>query len=367
MMGIPKLLGSSLALGIALAFAGTTALTSAGLAATNQEIAQIKGPDRTKILLEGAKKEGKAVLYTPINVNETLIPLGDAFSKKYPGVKLEYWRGGTVEQMAKITAEINSKNQFADLTEGGSGAVQAIKGNMVDPFYSPSLEVYDKAYLDPRSLWAPSRVAYMGNAFNTRQINADQVPKNFEQLLDPKLKGKMVWVPGTDTGAPLFIDNVLKVMGREKGEEYLKKLATQDITPFPSDLNNMTNRLAQGEYTMSIHSTAHDVKRLAKSNAPVEVQMLEPIPGIVNAIQLIKGAPHPHAAMLFLDYFLSEEGQDVLSNHGYMAVHPKVQPSPHLTSIVPRLVGMKEYVVTPESLFEGREVPRELFKKYFDK
>jgi ABC-type Fe3+ transport system substrate-binding protein len=360
-MGSKPLL-SSLALGVSLALVAGSAI-----AATNQEIAQLKGPDRTKVLYEGAKKEGKAVMYSPINVEATIRPLAAAFAKKYPGVAFETWRGGTVETLQKIGAEIQAKNQFADLVEGGSGAVPAIKGNMVEAFYSPSLDQYDKAHLDPRGLWAPSRVAYMGFAYNTKVIPDAEVPKTFDDLLNSKLKGKMVWVASTDPGAPLFIANLLQTRGKEKTEEYLKKLSAQDVTAFPQDLNNMTNRVAQGEYGLAIHSTAHDPVRMHGQGAPINVQMMDPIPGLINAIQLVRGAPHPHAAMLFMDFFMDQEGQKILSDTGYDSVHPKVEPSPDMRKIVPRFAGMKEYVVTPEAIFDTRDVTHELYQKYMDK
>lgn len=353
-------MGAALAAGIGMAAAPALALT-------NDEIARLKGADRQKILVEGAKKEGKTVLYTPINVDSTLRPMGAVFEKKYPGVKFEYWRGGTVEQMQKIGAEVRSKNQFADLTEGGTGATEMIKGGMAAAFASPSLDAYDKDHLDPKGLWAPSRVAYMGLAYNTKAFEGMQVPKSFDDLLNPSLKGKLVWVASTDAGAPLFIANTVNVMGQAKAEEYLKKLAGQNITVYPNNLSSMVGRVGQGEYALAIHAPAHDPIREGKKGAPLDTQMLDPIPGLINAIQLIKGAPHPHAAMLFLDYFLSEEGQNMMSNTGYMAVHPKVEPSPDLRKVVPRLAGMKEFVVTPERLEALREPSRELYTKYLDR
>lgn len=335
-------------------------------ALTNAEIANLKGPDRSKILLDGAKKEGKVVLYTPISANSTLRPMSEAFAKKYPGVKLEYWVGGTVEQMQKITTERRAKNQFADLMEGGTGAYAAIEAGLVEPIISPSLGVYSKEMYHPFGMWAPSRTAYMGMAYNTRFVQPADMPKTFDEFLDPKWKGKMVWVTSTDAGAPLFIANLVQTRGREKAEEYLKRLSGQDVVPFAENLTNMVNRVGQGEYTIALHAPAHSTLILARQGAPVDVQMMDPIPGLLNTIQMIKGAPHPHAAVLFLDYFLGKEGQTMMSETGYMAVHPEVDPSPHLQKVVPRLANMKEYVVTPERLNDNSALTRGLFKKYFD-
>ncbi len=345
---------------------GVLWMTGPAQALTNAEIANLKGPDRSKILLDGAKKEGKVVLYSPISANATMRPMSEVFIKKYPGVKLEFWVGGTVETMQKITAERRAQNQFADLMEGGTGAYAAIEAGLVEPSTSPSLGVYSKEMYHPFGLWAPSRVAYMGMAYNTRAVSAAEMPKTFDEFLDPKWKNKMVWVTSTDAGAPLYIANLVQTRGKEKAEEYLKKLADQNVVPFPENLTNMVNRVGQGEYTIALHAPAHSTLILARQGAPVDVQMMDPIPGLLNTIQLIKGAPHPHAAMLFLDYFLGKEGQTLMSETGYMAVHPEVDPSPHLQKVVPRLAKMKEYVVTPEQLNDTSALTRGLFKKYFD-
>jgi ABC-type Fe3+ transport system substrate-binding protein len=336
-------------------------------ALTNEEIAALKGPDRQAILLEGAKKEGKAVLYTALNADNTLRPMAEAFEKKYPGVKFEYWVGGSVEANQKITTERRARNQFADMVEGGTGALNFIQAGVIDSFSSPSLDAYGKEMYSAQGMWAPSRVVYMGMAYNTQLVKAAEVPKTFDDLLNPRWKSKMVWVTGSTAGAPLFIANLLQLWGKPKTEEYLAKMAAQKVTTMAtSDLTNMASRVGQGEYEIAIHASGSSTLILTRKGAPVEMQMMEPIPALLNTIQLVKGAPHPHAAMLFLDYFLGKEGQSLLSDTGYLAAHPEVEPSPYLQKIVPRLAKMKEWVVTPEALNERIEPAMELYKKHLD-
>jgi ABC-type Fe3+ transport system substrate-binding protein len=339
---------------------------NAARALTNEEIALYKGADRAQIMLDGAKKEGKVVFYSALNVELTMRPIQAAFEKKYPGVKLETWRGDSPEIVQKVMAERQGRNQVADAIEAGSVAVSAIKGGAVQPFYSPSVAEFLPQHQDPQGMWAPTRFVYYGLAYNTRQVTAAEAPKTFDDLLNPKWKGKMVWVASLDSAAPLFAQNVMRTMGEKAGDEYLKKLAKQDITPSGSGLTATVDRVAQGEYAIMLAATVHTPLNLAKQKgAPLDVSMLEPVPGIVNTIHLIKGAPHPYAAMLFIDYLTSQEGQTTLNNTGYLAAHPAVDPEPHLHKVVPRLAGLKEWFVTPEELFDMRESSFKLIEKYF--
>jgi iron(III) transport system substrate-binding protein len=93
--------------------------------------------------------------------------------------------------------------------------------------------------------------------------------------------------------------------------------------------------------------------------------MLDPTTSSISTIQLVKGAPHPYAAMLMIDFMLSKEGQETLRAAQYLSPNPAVEPDPTLRKIIPRLAGLKETVFTPEVLFQSRNEANALFDKYF--
>ncbi|HXJ02520.1 MAG TPA: hypothetical protein VNH44_14955, partial [Micropepsaceae bacterium] len=99
--------------------------------------------------------------------------------------------------------------------------------------------------------------------------------------------------------------------------------------------------------------------------APLDTQMLDPVPSALSTIQLAKDAPHPNAAMLFIDFALSKEGQEVLRAAQYLSPNPQVDTDPSLRKIIPRLNGLKETVFTPELMFDTRDEANTLFNKYF--
>ena len=191
---------------------GTTAL-----ALTTEEILNYKGPDRQKVLENGARKEGTVVIYSGMIVNQLLRPLTEAFEKKYPFIKTRYWRGDSNQVVVKVHAEIKANALVADVVEG-SGMPGSIGGSkIVLPFYSPLFEALSKEDIAPDRTWAATRFRYIGLGYNTKFIAKDEAPKNYDDLLDPKWKGKMAWHAGSDaSGALVTITTLLATWGEQK-------------------------------------------------------------------------------------------------------------------------------------------------------
>src|SRR3954447_23152241 len=155
-------------------------------ALTNEEIFNYKGSDREQLLIDGAKKEGQVVLYSGLIVNQMPRPLTAGFMKKYPFVKMTYWRADSEELLAKLSAETRANNVVADIFEGSGGGEIAVEAGFTQALYSPVLDDYPKMYLDPKGHLAPTRLSYFSIAYNTKQVAADKVPKTYEDLADPR-------------------------------------------------------------------------------------------------------------------------------------------------------------------------------------
>lgn len=351
-----------------LGLAGGLLLQGAAHAAalTQEQIALYKGADRMKILEEGARKEGKVVMYGTLSPNVAVRPLTEAFNKKHPYVELQNWTSTSADIMAKITAERRANAQVGDVAEWADGAVAAIKAGAVIPFHADALQDFPDGYYDPKGLWASTRVSYFGIGYNTKQIPPADVPQTYEDLLLPKYKNKMVWRAGSEPGAPLFISNIRRIMGEEKGEEYLKKLSTQNIINYTSgSAVAMVNVIGQGEYAMGLNVFANNPIQAAQRGAPTDIKMMDPSPATVSTFQVIKGAPHPYAAMLFTEFLLGPDGQAVLRDVGYFPPNRKVDPDPVYTRAIPRMVPVKENAFSPEAMVEQSPRSTELWEKYF--
>ena len=311
---------------LAITVAGFASLlgTRTTAALTNEEIFNYKGPDREQKLIDGAKQEGQVVLYSGLIVNQMLRPLTAGFMKKYPFVKMTYWRADSEELLPKLSAEARANSNVGDLFEGSGGGEIAVEAGLTLPFYSPELDNYLKIYLDPKGHLAPTRLSYFSIAYNTKMVPADKVPKTYDDLLDPQWKGKMAW-PYANTGRYLFLINLRTAWGEDQAMAYFKKLAEQKIINFASgSARTLVDRVIAGEYPIAINIYAHHPLISAGKGAPVNAQLMDPVPSAAGSLALVKGAKHPHAALLLTDFILSKEGQEVVVKDGYLPLSPEI-------------------------------------------
>jgi iron(III) transport system substrate-binding protein len=334
-------------------------------ALTPEEILNYKGPDRERVLVDGAKKEGQVVLYSALIVNQMLRPLTEGFTKKYPFLKMTYWRADSEELIPKIAAESRANNPVADLFEGSGGGEVAVEAGLTQPFFTPVLSDYPKMYLDPKGQLAPTRLSYFSIAYNTKMVPAAKIPKNYGDLLDPQWKGKMAW-PYANTGRYLFLTNLRLAWGEERAMAYAKKLAEQKIVNFASgSARTLVDRVIAGEYPIALNIYAHHPLISAGKGAPVNAQLMDPVPSAAGTISVVKGTKHPHAAMLLLDFILSREGQKIMAAAEYFPAHPDVPSAPQLAGIVPKTAGYHENFVSPQKLKEYLESTDQILQTYF--
>src|SRR6516162_6300814 len=158
---------------------------------TLDELVAYTGPDRQKIIVEGAKAEGKVVWYTSLSGNYREIV--DAFKKRYPEIQVEVYRAGSSDVAERLLNEARAGRYLADTMETTPGSLMLLRENgILKPYTSPELAKYPeeaKTKADAsRVYWVTDREAYLGFGYNTRTISSTQVSKNFQDLLKPELK-----------------------------------------------------------------------------------------------------------------------------------------------------------------------------------
>lgn len=295
------------------------------LAATVEDIALLNRPDRQKILEEGAKKEGKLVWYTPLIVNQAVRPLKEVFEKKYPFMKVDFHRANSRGLVQKWLAENSAKRFEADVVGGSEVTTLGKKAGLLARLYSPALRDYPAEMRDAQGYWSTTNLYFMTLAYNTRRIKPGEAPKSYEELLQPRWKGRMAWHLGSNTGAPLFIGNIVSTMGEKNGTAYLQNLAKQSVIAATASARGIVDLVVAGEYDIAINIFNNHAEISKDAGAPVDWQPLEPVPSPMGTTGVAKNAPRPHAAMLFTDFLLSEEGQRVFQQADYLPAHPKVK------------------------------------------
>jgi ABC-type Fe3+ transport system substrate-binding protein len=325
-----------------------------------------KGADREQKVIEGAKKEGQVAIYAAMIVNQAMRPIAEGFQKKYPFVRLTYWRGDTEDIIEKVAAEVRASNNVADVIEGTGTGEEAARANLAQPYYSPALAAYPQQYWDPDGMWTSTRISYYGAAYNTKLVSPAEMPKSYEALLDPKWKGKIAWRVGTDSGTDLFITNLRLAWGDERTLAYLEKLKGQDIINFGAgSARTLVDRVIAGEYPIALNIFAHHPLISKAKGAPVDTQLMDPVPSTASTMGIVRGAPHPNAALLLVDYILSKEGQRILAQAGYFPADPSVPPLALQASVVPKTAGMHENFIGPDKLMKYTDSSEAIFRRLF--
>ena len=341
-------------------------LAQVALAASVEDVALLKASNREKILIEGAKKEGKVNFYTGLIVDQVVRPVKDAFEKEYPFLQIEFFRGNSERVAQKVLTEYQAKRYEVDVISGSAATTMVQRAGYMQRFYSPHLAEYPPELKDPKGFWGSTNVYFMTLGYNTRSVKASELPKTYEDLLHPRWKGQAMWSTSRGSGAPQFIGNIFITMGQEAGKAYVQKLKGQNIAKSTASARQILDLVIAGEYPLAIQIFNHHAYISKTAGAPVEWQALEPVTATNNSIGLAKNAPHPHASMLFLDFVLSKKGQRVFQQSNYLPAHPEI---PALQADLKPGGGRfkKANYLSPEILYDKGNEWVDYFQKEFMK
>jgi ABC-type thiamine transport system substrate-binding protein len=190
-------------------------------AASIEEIALMNRADRQKILVEGAKKEGRISWYTTLIVDQVVRPVKEAFEKEYPFIQIEFFRGNAERLVQKMFAEYQAKRYEVDIIDGTVSPTMVRRANLLQRFYSPALAEYPAELKDAQGYWGSTNLYFFATGYNTKMVKPTDVPKTYEDLLNPRWKGQMMWSTSRGSGGPIFVGNVLNTMGAEAGKAFL--------------------------------------------------------------------------------------------------------------------------------------------------
>jgi iron(III) transport system substrate-binding protein len=324
--------------------------------------AQVRAAEIDPALIAAAKKEGRVTLYTPLIVDQIARPLTAAFSKKY-GIRADFLRMDSDAVVLKILNEYRAKQSAADVFTTSLGIAALIRSGAARKFQSVSADALPAGFKDPNGYWLADRVYVLEPAINTKLVAAADIPKTYDDLLAPKWAGRMVWRPNNLTGATGFIGNILFGMGEEKGMAFLRELARQRVISLQTSDRAVLDQVVAGEYPLALAMTNHNVEISRKAGAPVAWMPLEPTIVFSEQIGVTTLSPHPNAGLLFLEYTMSREGQELFQKAGYIPARSDVPPlNPKL---LPAANGLKSLVATPDLVEKNRKRWDDIFRQLF--
>jgi iron(III) transport system substrate-binding protein len=276
---------------------------------TASDLAKFLGPDRERLLYEGAKKEGKLVWYTSLTIYKELAKF---FEAKYPGVSVEAYRAPAVNLASRILSEAQAKRYIVDVIETTPGSLMLVRDNkLLLPYNSPHLAGYPDGSKDkaPGGLFYTTvdRESYAGIGYNKNAVPSVDVPRNFDDLLKPALKGKM-GISIEEIGT-----RVVGAMLKEKGEGFVKKLAGQEIKQYALPALGLNELIVSGEVPLTFTAVDSNVRLAAAKGAPLAWLPGDLVPTNAGSLAAFLHTSHPHAALLFIDLLIGPEGQKLFS------------------------------------------------------
>ncbi len=255
--------------------------------------------------------------------------------EKATGIKVELLTMSSGEVLTRLRAE--KENPQTDIWFGGGSDafIQAKEESLISPYISPNAASVDAAFKDPDGYWTGLSLVIVGFLVNPDRAAEKNViiPEKWTDLTDSSLKDElMASNPNTSGTAYTTVSGILQVFGEDAGWEFLDKMY-QNI-PFLEKSGSAPGKLAMaGEFTVGIVPDPHN---LPLTNPDASLLPVFPSDGVLawpSPVAIIEGAKHPENAKKFVDWCLSDEGQQVL-----MQASPRV-PTTDVETIegVPRL------------------------------
>lgn len=304
--GLAHGLASIAALGLLLGMPAASAQQPARDASPHRNIYMYQGADRDARVLEGAKKEREVVVYTSLNLKDS-VPISEAFEKKY-GVKVALWRASSEKVVQRALTEARAGRYTPDVFETNGPEMEIFfREKLLEEFYSPSFKDIPAAAFPKHRHYVADRFNFFVIGYNTNLVKAADVPNAYEDLLKPHWIGKI----GIEASDVDWFGSLVKAMGEKEGLAFFRKIA-ESRPQIRTGHTLLAELVAAGEFPIAISVYNHNIERLSQKGAPVQWKALAPTLGRPNGIGVARHAPHPHAALLFVDFMLSREGQELI-------------------------------------------------------
>jgi len=262
--------------------------------------------------LDKAKQEGRIVFYTSWGPSDADYVV-KAFERKYPPLRVEPVRASSERTLNRLLSEQRAGTFLGDVV-----AISGIQSGILKEksalgrYQSREAANFPADWRDPDGFGVGLHQTIYVIGYNSRLVSADAAPKSYDDLLQPRWKGQLGW----DTEEYYLFGALLKARGKDKGTEYWRRLAEQQVN-FRKGYTLITELVSAGEFPIAVSLYQHRVDEYSEKGAPLQWVAPNPlVGGDPNRISLLKNAPRPNASKVFIDFMLSAEGQKLLQDKG---------------------------------------------------
>lgn len=290
--------------------------------AQDTPLARYDGADRARKLIAAAQKEGSFLLYTSF-AEKDLPPLTAAFEKKY-GVKVKVWRAHSETVLQRTLTEAAARRYEVDAIHSSALEMETLhREKILQAVASPYSTELIAGALRPHREWVATYLSVWVQAYNTGLIRKEDLPRTFQDLLDPRWKGKL----GIEANVPEWYSTVVLDMGEEKGIRFFRDLVRRNGLSVRAGHSLLNNMVVAGEVPLALTVYNFMAEAARRKGAAIDWFVLEPAVARMSGIGIARRSPHPNAALLFYDFMLSTEAQELLLAMEYVPTNTRV-PSP---------------------------------------
>lgn len=322
-----------------------------------QELLKLPGETRQKRLVEGARTEGKAVVYGNISADH-LERLRLDFGKRY-GVKLDGFRASGEQVANRLLTEARAGKLDVDVMAPSNEHIPTlIKAGVAGRYNSPERAAFPDSHKDRLGYWTAYDYNVAVIAYNSRLVPAQEAPKKYEDFLESKWKGNFA----IDMDPDKSLMGWFKIWGIERAKKYLQAISKNEVVVRKGH-TLLTQLLCAGEFKAAIDLYAYRLADLKHTRGcPVEISYPDPTPATPSPVGVIKTTPRPYAAALLLDYLLSEPAQRIFAEAGRISARRDVRP--RYPEIDLEAKGVKILLLTPDDAVQYEKPYQQLREEF---
>lgn len=271
-----------------------------------------RAAEADEALREAAEAEGEMTFYTDLQL-DVAQALVNAFNDKYPGIRVDVWRGDSGQVTQRFETESAAGRHIVDvLTVTDRQSKQFAAKGLTAPHRSAHADLYPEGLQAPDDMWSTFATVQLGIAWNTDEVSPEEAPKSWAELLEPKWTGRLgMQDPLQGGGAGIWVATLYGLMGEEDWTDFMSKLGKQDLRY--GRYLEVREMLASGEIAVQLVAYPAYTQPLIDQGAPIEWALVDPALYTGQTLNLSANAPNPNAARLFIDFVMSEEGQRLLA------------------------------------------------------
>ncbi len=279
-----------------------------------------EGADRSARLVANAKREGVLSLYASM-AEKDLMRLTSEFERRY-GIKVNVWRSGKNNVLRRAITEARAGRFEADVVHNPSPEMELLhRERLLQEVRSPYQRELIPEAVAPHREWAGPRVYIFVQAYNTSKVKTEELPKTFKDLLDPRWKGRIA----VEAKEQEWFFTLVREMGEEAGLKFFRELVARNGLVVRNGNALLNNLVVAGEIPLALTLYSYLPEQSRRSGAPINWLALEPTIAYTDGVGVMKRAPHPHAAVLFYDFVLSD-GQALLAELNHVVSHRRNEP-----------------------------------------